>query len=61
MTELDKFITLYLDDYVKMSYRRLIQKVDLEKENQLIMNLYYLLDEYSNGELQDYIHYNKIV
>ena len=61
MTELDKFITLYLDDYVKMSYRRLTHKIDLDKEKQLVMNLYYLLDEYSNGELQDYILCNKIV
>jgi len=61
MTDLNNFITLYLDDYVKMAYRKLIKKVDLKSENQLITNLYYLLDEYSKGELQDYIHRNKIV
>jgi len=61
MTDLNNFINLYLDDYVKMAYRKLIKKVDLKSENQLITNLYYLLDEYSKGELQDYIHRNKIV
>lgn len=61
MTEKQKFILLYLDDYVRMAYRRLIKKIDEDKEFELIHNLYNLMDQYVEGELCDYIHYNKIV
>ena len=61
MNELDEFITLYLDDYVRMAYRKLTKSVDIDKERELTTYLYYLLDEFSFGELQDYIHYNKII
>lgn len=57
----EEFIKYYFDDYVKMAYRKLNQKVDIKKEKTLINNLYYLLDKYALGELSDYIHYNKIV
>ena len=56
-----EFIVLYMDEYVRMAYRRLINKVDYENEMKLIYNLQDLLDTYSEGELNDYIHYNKIV
>ena len=55
------FIALYLDDYVRMAYRELINKVDNENEDKLICNLKYLLDKYAEGELLDYIHYNEVV
>ena len=56
-----EFIVLYMDEYARMAYRRLINKVDYESEMKLIYNLQDLLDTYSEGELNDYIHYNKIV
>lgn len=56
-----KFITCYLDDYVRMAYRRLEHNVNIENERKLINNLYNLLDEFGEGELIDYIHYNKII
>ena len=55
------FIVLYMDDYVRMAYRELINKVDINSEIKLINNLQSLLDTYAEGELSDYIHYNKIV
>ena len=57
----EEFITTYLDDYVRMAYRRLIKKVNINDEMKLVNNLYSLMDEYAEGELIDYIHYNKIV
>ena len=35
MTEKQKFILLYLDDYVRMAYRRLIKKIDEDKKKLL--------------------------
>ncbi len=61
MIDKDKFIVLYLDDYVRMAYRRLKRKVNIKEEDILINNLFNLLDVFSEGELTDYIHYNKIV
>lgn len=55
------FIALYLDDYVRMAYRELTNKIDHKNEEKLIYNLKYLLDRYAEGELLDYIHYDKIV
>lgn len=55
------FITTYLDDYVRMAYRKLIGKPDHINEQILIANLHHLLYEYFEGELLDYIHYNKVV
>ena len=43
-----------------MAYRRLIGKVDIKIELKLIHIIHDILDEYSDGELTDYIHYNKI-
>lgn len=60
MNEKEKFILLYLDDYVKMAYRRLRNIVDEEAESRLINNLYMLLDEYSDGELSKYINNKSI-
>ena len=57
----DEFITCYLDDYVRMAYRKLTHKVNIDQEFRLINILYSLLDKYAEGELLDYIHYNKIV
>lgn len=61
MNDKQRFIILYLDDYVRMAYRELTNKVNLKEEDKLISNLKYLLDKYAEGELLDYIHYNKIV
>ena len=61
MNDKFEFIALYLDDYVRMAYRELINKVDNENEDKLICNLKYLFDRYAEGELLDYIHYNKVV
>lgn len=58
---LNIFIQNYLDDYVIMAYRRLTGKVNFKKERMLVHHLYYLLDLYAEGELADFIHYNKIV
>lgn len=55
------FIVLYLDDYVRMAYRELVNKIDINNEIKLIHNLQGLLDEYSEGELNKYINNNKIV
>lgn len=57
----EEFINIYLDDYVRMAYRRLINKVNTKDEMKLVNNLYSLMDEYAEGELLDYVHYNKIV
>ena len=61
MNDKQRFIIIYLDDYVRMAYRELTNKVNLKEEDKLISNLKYLLDKYADGELLDYIHYNKIV
>ena len=61
MTGKQEFILLYLDEYVRMAYRELVDKVNIKEEEKLISNLYNLLDRYVEGELTDYIHYNKIV
>ena len=61
MSTKEEFITIYLDDYVRMAYRRLINKVNSKDEIKLVNNLYSLMDEYAEGELLDYVHYNKIV
>ncbi len=61
MKEKEDFIVLYLDDYVRMAYRRLTKKVNIKEEMILINQLYNLLDMFAEGELTDYIHYNKIV
>lgn len=61
MSEKQKFIILYLDDYVRMAYRQLTKKVDLDKERQLTTYIYYLLDEYPEGRLNKYIQEEKIV
>ncbi|MBR1718247.1 MAG: hypothetical protein IJ715_03145 [Bacilli bacterium] len=57
----NNFIVLYMDEYVRMAYRKIINKVDTKTELKLIHILHDLLDEYSEGELTDYIHYNKII
>lgn len=57
----EEFIVRYLDDYVRMAYRKLTKKVDIKMEMKLINILYNLLDTYAEGDLMDYIHYNKIV
>ena len=57
----EEFINIYLDDYVRMAYRKLINKVNTKDEMKLVNNLYSLMDEYAEGELLDYVHYNKIV
>ena len=61
MSTKEEFITIYLDDYVRMAYRRLINKVNTKDEMKLVNNLYSLMDEYAEGELLDYVHYKKIV
>lgn len=61
MKEKQDFIMLYLDDYVRMAYRRLKKTVNIKEEMILINNLYNLLDLFADGELSDYVHYNKIV
>ncbi len=61
MSEKEKFITMYLDDYVKMAYRRLIKKVNLKEERKLIYNIYNLMDMYCEGELSQYIYNEEIV
>ena len=59
--EKQEFITVYLDDYVRMAYRELIDKIDLESEMKLIYNLYSLMDMYTEGSLKKYIDEEKIV
>ena len=61
MLDKEKFILLYLDDYVVMAYRKLINKVSKKDEEILISILHTLLDEYEEGDLNDYIHNHKIV
>lgn len=61
MNDKQRFILLYLDDYIKMAYRILIGKVDLKMEKQLITILYNLMDQYCEGELEEYIYDEKIV
>lgn len=56
-----EFIAIYMDDYIRMGYRKLTKKVDIKKELELIGIIYNLMDIYVEGELSDYIHYNKIV
>lgn len=61
MNEKAIFITTYLDDYVRMAYRRLIGRADYENELKLIHILYYLIDEYQEGQLKQYVDEDKIV
>lgn len=46
MLEKAKFITIYLDDYIVMAYRELIDNIDEKSEDILLTNLHRLLDEY---------------
>lgn len=57
----EEFIVKYLDDYVRMAYRKLIKKIDEEAELRLIHILYNLMDEYAEGTLSKSIYENKIV
>lgn len=57
----EKFVEYYLDEYVIMAYRKLNNKVDNSSERKLIKILYNLIDKYYDGELNDYVLYNKIV
>lgn len=61
MTAKQIFISVYLDDYVRMAYRQLTKKVDIDSELILVNNMFNLMDKYAEGELIDYVHYNKIV
>ena len=61
MLDKEKFILLYLDDYVVMAYRKLINKVSKKDEEILVSILHTLLDEYAEGDLNNYIHNHKIV
>lgn len=61
MTAKQIFISVYLDDYVRMAYRQLTKKVDIDSELILVNNMFNLIDKYAEGELIDYVHYNKIV
>jgi len=61
MNEKEKFIAMYLDDYVKMAYRRLINKVNLNEEQKLVYYIYNLMDMYCDGELSQYIYNEEIV
>ncbi len=61
MNDKEKFIILYLDDYVKMAYRRLTKKVNLNEEQKLVYYLYNLMDMYCEGELSQYIDDEEIV
>ncbi len=61
MTAKQIFISVYLDDYVRMAYRQLTKKVDINSELILVNNMFNLIDKYAEGELIDYVHYNKIV
>lgn len=53
MLEKAKFITIYLDDYVVMAYRELIDNIDEISEDILLTNLHRLLDEYPEGTLNE--------
>ena len=55
-----EFIVKYMDYYVIMAYRKLINKIDLIQENKLISNLYRLLDEYSEEDIKQYFQENQI-
>ncbi len=50
-------------DYTMATFENHSMEQSLERyiEMKLIYNLQDLLDTYSEGELNDYIHYNKIV
>lgn len=61
MLDKERFILLYLDDYVTMAYRKLINKVSKKDEEMLLSNLHTLLDEYPEGVLNEYINNHKIV
>ena len=61
MSSKEMFISIYLEDYVRMAYRRLTKRVDVDAELILVNNLFNLMDKYTEGELLDYIHYNQIV
>lgn len=57
----EEFISLYMDDYIRMAYRKLTKNVNINDELKLIHIVYDLLDRFVEGELSDYVHYNKIV
>ena len=55
-----EFITKYMDYYVIMAYRKLINKIDLIQENKLISNLFRFLDEYPEEDIKQYFLENQI-
>ena len=61
MKDKNEFIAIYLSSYVRMAYRRLINKANTIEEDKLISNLYNLLDEYSEGYLTQFIIEGKII
>ena len=61
MQDKNEFIVIYLPSYVRMAFRRLIGKVNTIEEDKLISNLYNLLDEYSEGYLNQFIIEGKII
>lgn len=61
MSSKETFVSIYLEDYVRMAYRRLTKKVDVDAELILVNNLFNLMDKFAEGELLDFVHYNKIV
>ncbi len=58
MLEKAKFITIYLDDYVVMAYKELVNNIDEQSEDILLTNLHRLLDEYPEGTLTGKIKAN---
>lgn len=61
MLEKAKFITIYLDDYVVMAYRELVNNIDEQSEDILLTNLHRLLDEYPEGTLNEKNQSNHIL
>ncbi len=55
------FENYYLYDYVIMTYRELVGKIDDEMEIKIINILHSLLDEFNNEEIHKYVIENRII
>ncbi len=55
------FENYYLYDYVIMTYRELVGKIDNEMEIKIINILHSLLDEFNNEEIHKYVIENRII
>ncbi len=55
------FDNYYLYDYVIMTYRKLIGRIDDKMEDRIFFILHSLLDEFTNEEMHKFVIENRII